>query len=113
MRKFLFCVLIMSVFQVYFSNIYAAPIKRELGLVKYNPEKAFQGYTLFAPKHYTETYLMDMEGQVITGLFEHSPAIETAAVEASQAGPANGEEVYSQEEEQAVIDRLMDLGYLQ
>ncbi|MBW1916035.1 MAG: aryl-sulfate sulfotransferase [Deltaproteobacteria bacterium] len=65
MRKFLFCVFNMSVFLICFSNIHAAPIQRELGLVKYNPEKAFQGYTLFAPKHDTKTYLIDMEGRLI------------------------------------------------
>ncbi|UCE60791.1 MAG: alkaline phosphatase family protein [Phycisphaerales bacterium] len=55
----------------------------------------------------------DMEGQVITGMFERRPAIETESVESEDSGPATGEEVYSPEEQQTVIDRLMDLGYLQ
>jgi hypothetical protein len=35
-----------------------------VGLVKYDP-RACPGYTLFAPKHHTMTYLMDNQGQAV------------------------------------------------
>jgi len=38
--------------------------KRQLGLIK-NTAKAFPGYTLFAPKHFTKTYLIDNNGMVV------------------------------------------------
>ena len=38
---------------------------RQLGLITYKPEKAFQGYTLFAPMETTSVYLMDMRGQIV------------------------------------------------
>ncbi|VGO23401.1 aryl-sulfate sulfotransferase [Pontiella sulfatireligans] len=38
--------------------------KRQLGLIK-NTDKAFPGYTLFAPKHFTKTYLMDNNGMIV------------------------------------------------
>ena len=37
----------------------------KLGLITHDPSKAYQGYTLFAPKHYLTTYLMDMNGGII------------------------------------------------
>jgi len=39
-------------------------VERQLGLIK-NTSKAFPGYTLFAPKHYTKTYLMRNDGQIV------------------------------------------------
>jgi hypothetical protein len=39
-------------------------IERQIGLIL-NTTKAYEGYTLFAPKHYTRTYLMDNQGQII------------------------------------------------
>jgi len=39
-------------------------VDRQIGLVQNTP-RAFNGYTLFAPKHYTMTYLMDNEGRVV------------------------------------------------
>ncbi|VGO15228.1 hypothetical protein PDESU_03810 [Pontiella desulfatans] len=38
--------------------------KRQLGLIKHT-DKAFPGYTLFAPKHFTKTYLMDNNGMIV------------------------------------------------
>lgn len=38
--------------------------KRQLGVIK-NTEKAFPGYTLFAPKHFTKIYLMDNDGMIV------------------------------------------------
>lgn len=37
---------------------------RQLGIIK-NTEKAYPGYTLFAPKHFTRIYLMANDGQVV------------------------------------------------
>jgi hypothetical protein len=37
---------------------------RQLGLIK-NTSQAFPGYTLFAPKHFTKTYLMDINGMIV------------------------------------------------
>ena len=37
---------------------------RQLGLIK-NTEKAYPGYTLFAPKHFTKIYLMANDGQIV------------------------------------------------
>jgi hypothetical protein len=37
---------------------------RQLGVIK-NTDKAFEGYTLIAPKHYTKTYLIRNDGQVV------------------------------------------------
>ncbi|MFX0197557.1 MAG: aryl-sulfate sulfotransferase [Candidatus Hodarchaeota archaeon] len=39
-------------------------IERQIGLILNTP-KAYEGYTLFAPKHYTRTYLMDNQGGII------------------------------------------------
>jgi hypothetical protein len=39
-------------------------IERQIGLILNTPQ-AYEGYTLFAPKHYTRTYLMDNQGQII------------------------------------------------
>jgi hypothetical protein len=38
---------------------------KSLGLTIHKPDKAFQGYTLFAPMLGTEAYLMDMEGTIV------------------------------------------------
>ena len=40
------------------------PVFQQLGLIKYDKDKVYNGYTLFAPKHYEKTYLMGMSGQV-------------------------------------------------
>jgi len=39
-------------------------IESQIGLILSTP-KAYEGYTLFAPKHYTRTYLMDNKGGII------------------------------------------------
>ena len=39
-------------------------VQRQVGLIKNTPD-AWPGYTLFAPKHFLYTYLMDNKGQVI------------------------------------------------
>jgi len=39
-------------------------VKRQVGLIKNTPA-AWEGYTLFAPKHFLYTYLMDNKGQVV------------------------------------------------
>ena len=39
-------------------------VERQIGLIK-NSSEAFPGYTLFAPKHYTKTYLMRNDGQIV------------------------------------------------
>ena len=41
------------------------PVSQQIGLKKYDKDRAFNGYTLFAPKHYTTTYVMDMQGRII------------------------------------------------
>ena len=46
-------------------NAASEPVKRQIGLIKYDQSKAFKGYTLFAPKHFTTIHLIDMEGHVI------------------------------------------------
>ena len=38
---------------------------RQLGLTVYKPEKAYRGYTLFAPQAGTDVYLIDMRGSVV------------------------------------------------
>lgn len=38
---------------------------KTIGLMKHDPAKAWSGYTLLAPKHYTQTYLLDNYGRVI------------------------------------------------
>lgn len=38
--------------------------ERQLGLIKNTP-RAFPGYTLFAPKHFTKIYLMANDGQIV------------------------------------------------
>ena len=40
-------------------------VNQKIGLIKHDPKRAFQGYTLFAPKHYITTHLIDMEGREI------------------------------------------------
>ena len=38
---------------------------RQLGLTIYQPDKAFHGYTLFAPMAGTDVYLIDMQGNIV------------------------------------------------
>jgi len=38
---------------------------RPLGLTTYQPDKAFRGYTLFAPMRDTSAYLIDMQGAIV------------------------------------------------
>ncbi len=56
----------------------------------------------------------DMEGRVVTELFDRPLTIETEAVRSEgTAAEAGDDEVYSAEELQQVTERLMDLGYLE
>jgi predicted AlkP superfamily phosphohydrolase/phosphomutase len=63
----------------------------------------------------------DMEGRVVTELFDQPPVIESEAVasyvDRLKTGPTatkdEGNEVYSTDELQQVTERLMDLGYLE
>ena len=48
----------------------AGEINREVGLIL-NTDEACPGYTLFAPKHFLFTYLMDNEGRVINDWSSH------------------------------------------
>lgn len=54
----------------------------------------------------------DMEGRVITELFEKPPDVEIVAASRGAATPP-AEEAYSEEELQKVTERLSDLGYLE
>jgi len=45
-------------------------IERQIGLIKNTPQ-AWPGYTLFAPKHYLLTYLIDNQGQIINTWTSH------------------------------------------
>jgi len=45
-------------------------IERQIGLIK-NTTQAWPGYTLFAPKHYLLTYLIDNQGQIINTWTSH------------------------------------------
>ena len=38
---------------------------RQLGLTRYQPEKCYPGYTLFAPMEGTSVYLIDMRGNIV------------------------------------------------
>ena len=38
---------------------------RRTGLTLYQPEKAYHGYTLFSPMEGTDTYLLDMRGNIV------------------------------------------------
>ena len=40
-------------------------MKKQLGLTEYQPEKAYQGYTLFSPLAQTNVYMVDMRGDVV------------------------------------------------
>ena len=40
-------------------------VEQQIGLIKYDREKAWEGITLFAPKHHTTTHLMDMDGRIL------------------------------------------------
>ena len=39
--------------------------ERTIGLISTNSEKSYQGYTLFAPKHFHTTHLINNDGQVV------------------------------------------------
>ena len=54
----------------------------------------------------------DMEGRVITEIFETPPVVETEKAQAG-AGPSEQTEAYSAEELQQVTERLSNLGYLE
>jgi predicted AlkP superfamily phosphohydrolase/phosphomutase len=54
----------------------------------------------------------DMEGRVVTDIFENPPVIETEAARAGD-GPSEIDDVYSEEDLQQVTERLSDLGYLE
>ncbi len=54
----------------------------------------------------------DMEGRVITEIFETPPVVETEAARTAQPAKGVGE-AYSAEELQQVTERLSDLGYLE
>lgn len=56
----------------------------------------------------------DMQGEVITSLFESPPRIEKASVTTDHAATADaGEQYYSEEELATITERLTDLGYLE
>ena len=55
---------LMSLIFTMVGNAAKEPVQRQIGLIKHDPSKTFNGYTLFAPKHYKSTYLIDMEGHV-------------------------------------------------
>ncbi len=60
----------------------------------------------------------DMQGRVLTEIFETPPVIQTAAAVAGDvtldaSAQARAEEAYTQEQLKAVTDRLSDLGYLE
>ena len=40
-------------------------LNRTNGLVRHNPAKAFEGYTLFAPMSTNDAFLVDMEGNIV------------------------------------------------
>jgi len=44
---------------------YAVAAARTVGLFFYDADNVFTGYTLFAPKHYTRTYLINNEGRLV------------------------------------------------
>ena len=54
----------------------------------------------------------DMEGRVVTELFERSPIVETEAARPAEARDGDGE-IYTAQELQQVTERLADLGYLE
>lgn len=41
--------------------------KKQLGLISYKPDKAYNGFTLFSPMNFPDatTYLIDMEGRIV------------------------------------------------
>jgi hypothetical protein len=41
------------------------PVKQKLGIIKYDKKKAWEGYTLYAPKHFNSTHIMDTDGRLI------------------------------------------------
>ncbi|MBW1916001.1 MAG: aryl-sulfate sulfotransferase [Deltaproteobacteria bacterium] len=47
------------------ADISKKPANIKLGVVKHDTKKTFKGYTLFAPKHWLTTHLIDMEGREI------------------------------------------------
>lgn len=54
----------------------------------------------------------DMEGRVVTEIFERAPTVETEAAPTG-AGSSQVAEAYSEEDLQRVTERLSDLGYLE
>ena len=46
------------------SLAFGSEADRTVGLLR-NESGAFQGYTLFSPRHYNTTYLIDMEGHLV------------------------------------------------
>ena len=54
----------------------------------------------------------DMQGRVITELFDHPPMVEAASAQATVASELD-DAVYSEEDLQKVTERLSDLGYLE
>ena len=54
----------------------------------------------------------DMEGRVVTEVFERPPVVETEAARAAPGGSGE-EEAYSTDDLQQVTERLSDLGYLE
>lgn len=55
----------------------------------------------------------DMEGRVLTEIFEHPPVVEKHAPRAAVTAGAGGEGAFSEEDLAKVTARLMDLGYLE
>ena len=57
----------------------------------------------------------DMEGRVMTEIFEHSPVVECAPDESPPSTDPSAilDEPYSEADLQQVTDRLSDLGYLE
>ena len=58
MISIMLCGLVMS------CMAYGKDANRTVGLLQYENE-AFKGYTLFTPRHYNTTYLIDMEGNAV------------------------------------------------
>jgi hypothetical protein len=57
-------------------------IRGVTGLIKYDPEKAFQGYTLVAPLEDKNTYLVDMEGYIVhTWPSQYTPGMHAILLE--------------------------------
>jgi len=63
-RLYVVCLILLCSFVVSDGQGNFGFIKRQIGLILNTPQ-AYEGYTLFAPKHYTRTYLMDNQGGII------------------------------------------------